>query len=39
MPPAIELEQAKGFSLYMLRETFDGQIGEVIDTLKTNFLT
>jgi thiamine pyrophosphate-dependent acetolactate synthase large subunit-like protein len=39
MPPAIALEQAKGFSLYMLRETFDGQIGEVIDTLKTNFLT
>jgi thiamine pyrophosphate-dependent acetolactate synthase large subunit-like protein len=38
MPPAIELEQAKGFGLYMLRETFDGQIGEVLDTIKTNFL-
>jgi pyruvate dehydrogenase (quinone) len=39
MPPKIELEQAKGFGLYMLHETFDGQIGEVIDTIKTNFLT
>jgi pyruvate dehydrogenase (quinone) len=39
MPPKIDLGQAKGFGLYMLHETFDGQISEVIDTIKTNFLT
>jgi pyruvate dehydrogenase (quinone) len=38
MPPSLKLEQAKGFSLYMLRQTLDGNIGEVVDTIKTNFL-
>ena len=39
MPPAITFEQAKGFSLYMWRQIFDGHAGEVVDTIKTNFLT
>jgi thiamine pyrophosphate-dependent acetolactate synthase large subunit-like protein len=38
MPPTVKLEQAKGFSLYMLRQVMDGEIGEVVDTIKTNFL-
>jgi pyruvate dehydrogenase (quinone) len=38
MPPAITFEQAKGFSLYMWRQIFDGHAGEVVDTIKTNFL-
>jgi pyruvate dehydrogenase (quinone) len=38
MPPAVKPEQARGFSLYLLRQTLDGQIGEVVETLKTNFL-
>lgn len=39
MPPAITVKQAKGFSLYMYRQILDGNIGEVVDTVKTNFLT
>ena len=38
MPPKIEFEQAKGFGLYMWRQMMSGDIGEVVDTLKTNFL-
>ncbi len=38
MPPTIKLEQAKGFSLYMWRQIMDGQIGEVVQTVKSNFL-
>jgi pyruvate dehydrogenase (quinone) len=38
MPPAITFEQAKGFSLYMWRQILDGNIGEVAETIKTNFL-
>ncbi|TDW96686.1 ubiquinone-dependent pyruvate dehydrogenase [Dinghuibacter silviterrae] len=38
MPPTVKLEQAKGFSLYMYRQILDGNIGEVVDTVKTNFL-
>jgi pyruvate dehydrogenase (quinone) len=38
MPPKIELEQAKGFGLYMWRQMMSGDIGEVVDTIKTNFL-
>jgi pyruvate dehydrogenase (quinone) len=38
MPPKIEFEQAKGFSLYMLRQTLLGDGKEVWDTLSSNFL-
>jgi len=39
MPPKINFEQAKGFSLYMLRQTLSGNIGEVVDTIKNNFIS
>ncbi|HTI12613.1 MAG TPA: ubiquinone-dependent pyruvate dehydrogenase [Puia sp.] len=38
MPPKVEFEQAKGFGLYMWRQMMSGDIGEVVDTIKTNFL-
>lgn len=38
MPPKIELSQAKGFSIYMLKQIFNGNGKEVWQTLKTNFL-
>ena len=38
MPPKIAFEQARGFGLYMWRQMMSGDIGEVVDTLKTNFL-
>ena len=38
MPPEINLEQAAGFGIYMLRQTLLGNSAEVLDTLKTNFL-
>jgi pyruvate dehydrogenase (quinone) len=38
MPPTITLEEAKGFSLYMFRQIMDGNLGEVVDTVKSNFL-
>jgi thiamine pyrophosphate-dependent acetolactate synthase large subunit-like protein len=38
MPPSLKVGQAKGFSLYMWRQMMDGQIGEVVETIKTNFL-
>lgn len=37
MPPQIKLEQAKGFSLYMLRAVISGRGDEVIDLAKTNW--
>jgi pyruvate dehydrogenase (quinone) len=36
MPPTITYEEAKGFSLYMLRAVLDGRGDEVIDLAKTN---
>ena len=36
MPPTITLEQAKGFSLFMLKAVFNGRGDEVIDLAKTN---
>jgi len=36
MPPTITLEEAKGFSLYMLRAVLNGRGDEVIDLAKTN---
>jgi pyruvate dehydrogenase (quinone) len=38
MPPKINVEQAKGFGIYMIRQTLLGDGPEVWDTLKTNFL-
>ncbi|MBC7204267.1 MAG: ubiquinone-dependent pyruvate dehydrogenase, partial [Pusillimonas sp.] len=36
MPPKITLEQAKGFSLYMLRAVLSGKGNEVVEIAKTN---
>jgi pyruvate dehydrogenase (quinone) len=36
MPPTITAEQAKGFSLYMVRAVFSGRGDELIDLAKTN---
>ncbi|MFI8417764.1 ubiquinone-dependent pyruvate dehydrogenase [Serratia sp. NPDC078593] len=38
MPPQIKFEQAKGFSLYMLRAIINGRGDEVIELAKTNWL-
>ena len=38
MPPTISLEQALGFSLYMIRAVLSGRGDEVIDLAKTNLL-
>ena len=36
MPPAITLEMAKGFSLYMLRAVMSGRTDEIIDLARSN---
>jgi len=38
MPPQIKLDQAKGFSLYMLRAIISGRGDEVVELAKTNWL-
>ncbi len=38
MPPKIELSQAKGFSLYVLKAVLGGQGNEVVELAKTNLL-
>lgn len=38
IPPAIGLEQAKGFSLYMMKAIISGRGDEVIELAKTNVL-
>lgn len=38
MPPQIKFEQAKGFSLYMLRAIINGRGDEVVELAKTNWL-
>jgi pyruvate dehydrogenase (quinone) len=38
MPPTITVEQALGFSLYMVRAVLNGRGDEVIDLAKTNLL-
>jgi pyruvate dehydrogenase (quinone) len=38
MPPTIGLEQAKGFSLWVLRAVMSGRGDEVLDLAKTNLL-
>jgi len=36
MPPKIELEQAKGFTLYMLKAILSGKGDEIVDLATTN---
>jgi pyruvate dehydrogenase (quinone) len=36
MPPAVNLEMAKGFSLYMVKAILNGQANEAIDLAQTN---
>lgn len=36
MPPAIGLEQVKGFSLYMMKAIINGQGNAILDLMKTN---
>ncbi|MBB4619606.1 ubiquinone-dependent pyruvate dehydrogenase [Sphingomonas abaci] len=38
MPPKIQAEQAKGFSLYMLKAIMSGRGDEVVDLARTNLL-
>ncbi|MFH8133970.1 ubiquinone-dependent pyruvate dehydrogenase [Pantoea osteomyelitidis] len=38
MPPQIKMEQARGFSLYMLRAVLNGRGNEVVELAKTNWL-
>jgi len=37
MPPKIELAQAKGFSLYMMRAILNGRGDEIVELARTNF--
>ncbi|GLK82075.1 ubiquinone-dependent pyruvate dehydrogenase [Ancylobacter defluvii] len=39
MPPTIELAQAKGFGLWMIRAVMSGRGDEVLDLAKTNLLS
>jgi pyruvate dehydrogenase (quinone) len=36
MPPAITLEMAKGFSVYMLKAVMNGRADEVVDLARSN---
>jgi pyruvate dehydrogenase (quinone) len=36
MPPAVTLEMAKGFTLYMVRAVMSGRGDELIDLARTN---
>jgi pyruvate dehydrogenase (quinone) len=36
MPPAVTVEMAKGFSLYMVKAVIGGRTDEIIDLAKTN---
>ncbi|PQA60852.1 ubiquinone-dependent pyruvate dehydrogenase [Siphonobacter curvatus] len=38
MPPKIQFQQAWGFSMYMMKETLRGDLSDVVETIKTNFL-
>jgi pyruvate dehydrogenase (quinone) len=37
MPPAVTLEQAKGFTLYAIRTVLSGRGDELLDLASTNF--
>jgi hypothetical protein len=36
MPPAINVEMAKGFSLFMAKAVLNGRVDETVDLAKTN---
>ena len=36
MPPKIQAEQVKGFSLYVMRAVMNGRGDEILDLAKTN---
>src|SRR5580658_500725 len=36
MPPKVQLQMAKGFSLYMLKAVLDGRAGDLIDLARSN---
>jgi pyruvate dehydrogenase (quinone) len=38
MPPTITYEQAKGFSLFMLRVVLSGRVDELVDLAEVNLL-
>lgn len=37
MPPSINVEMAKGFTLYMVKAVFNGQLNQIVDLARTNF--
>jgi pyruvate dehydrogenase (quinone) len=37
LPPKIQFEQAKGFSLYMLKAIMNGRGDEVVELAQTNW--
>jgi pyruvate dehydrogenase (quinone) len=38
MPPKVQLQMAKGFSLYMLKAVLDGRVGDLIELARSNVL-
>ncbi len=36
IPPAINAQMAKGFTLYMLRAVMNGRMSEIVDLARTN---
>lgn len=38
LPPSIELKQALGFNMYLLKAVLSGRADEAIDLAKTNLL-
>jgi pyruvate dehydrogenase (quinone) len=38
MPPKVQLEMAKCFSLYMLKAVLDGRAGDLIELARSNVL-
>ncbi len=36
IPPTINLEQIRGFTLYMIKAVLNGRVDEIIDLAKTN---
>ena len=38
MPPAVTMEMAKGFTLYMVKAVMSGRGDEIVDLARTNLL-
>jgi pyruvate dehydrogenase (quinone) len=38
MPPKVQVEMAKGFSLYMLKAVLDGRASDLIELARSNML-